>query len=88
MPLQSLISLGYNWKTLWVVKFFRCRCARALLSPRTKHIGVRYHRVRGEVERGAIDARYVPTQDNPADMFTKSLPKVSFVKFREKIGLM
>ena len=57
------------------------------MSPRTKHIGVRYHRVRGEVERGAIHPRFVPTQDNPADMFTKSLPKASFVKFREKIGV-
>jgi hypothetical protein len=58
------------------------------VSPRTKHIGVRYHRVRGEVERGAIDARFVPTQDNPADMFTKNLPKSSFVKFRVKIGVV
>jgi hypothetical protein len=58
------------------------------ISPRTKHIGVRYHRVRGEVERGAIDARYVSSQDNPADTFTKNLPKSSFVKFREMIGLM
>lgn len=57
------------------------------ISPRTKHIGVRYHRVRGEVERGVIDARYVSTQDNPADMFTKNLPKAPFAKFREMIGL-
>jgi hypothetical protein len=58
------------------------------ISPRTKHIGVRYHRVRGEVERGAIDARYVSTHENPADMFTKNLPKGPFVTFREKIGLV
>ena len=58
------------------------------ISPRTKHIGVRYHRVRGEVQRGAIDARFVSTQDNPADMFTKNLPKASFVKFREMIGVV
>ena len=58
------------------------------ISPRTKHIGVRYHRVRGEVECGAIDARFVSTQENPADMFIKNLPKASFVKFREKIGVV
>ena len=58
------------------------------ISPRTKHIGVRYHRVRGEVQRGAIDARFVSTQDNPADMFTKNLPKGPFVKFREMIGVI
>jgi hypothetical protein len=69
------------------------------VSARTKHIGVstpsffsgnggkRYHRVRGEVERGAIDARYVATSENPADMFTKGLAKAAFQKFRAMIGI-
>jgi hypothetical protein len=57
------------------------------VSPRTKHIGVRYHRVRGEVERGAIDASYVATSENPADKFTKGLAKAAFQKFRAMIGI-
>jgi hypothetical protein len=57
------------------------------ISPRTKHIAVRYHRVRNEVENGAIEPRYVATSDNIADFFTKALPKVPFVKLRALAGL-
>lgn len=57
------------------------------ISPRTKHIGVRYHRVRGEVVKGNINPQYIHTSENVADMFTKILPKASFVKFREMAGM-
>jgi hypothetical protein len=57
------------------------------ISPRTKHIGVRYHRVRDEVERGFIVPHYINTVDNVADVFPKSLPKPSFQKFREMLGM-
>jgi len=57
------------------------------ISPRTKHIGVRYHRVRGEVLKGNINPQYIHTSENVADMFTKILPKASFVKFREMAGM-
>jgi hypothetical protein len=57
------------------------------ISPRTKHIAVRYHRVRNEVENGAIEPKYVATSDNIADFFTKALPKVPFTKLRALAGL-
>jgi hypothetical protein len=57
------------------------------ISPRTKHIGVRFHRVRGEVVKGNINPQYIHTSENVADMFTKILPKASFVKFREMSGM-
>jgi hypothetical protein len=57
------------------------------ISPRTKHIGVRYHRMRGEVVKGNIDPQYIHTSENIADMFTKTLPKALFVKFREMSGM-
>lgn len=57
------------------------------ITPRTKHIDVRYHRVRDEVERGFIVPHYVSTVDNVADVFTKSLGKPSFQKFREMLGM-
>jgi hypothetical protein len=58
------------------------------ISPRTKHIGVRFHRIRGEVERGAINPTHVPTEPNIADLFTKSLGKFLFEKFRALLGLV
>jgi hypothetical protein len=52
------------------------------ISSRTKHIVVRYHSVRDEVENGAIEPRYVATSENIADFFTKVLTKVTFAKLR------
>ena len=44
---------------------------------RTKHIDVRYHFIRQQTE---IDYEYVETQNNLADIFTKSLSKVNHNK--------
>ena len=57
------------------------------ISTRTKHIAVRYHRVRDEVEEGAIIPKYVGTAENIADMFTKVLAKAPFTKLRAQAGL-
>jgi hypothetical protein len=57
------------------------------MDTRTKHIAVRYHRVRNEVENGAIEPKYVATSDNIADFFTKALPKAPFTKLRALAGL-
>ena len=40
---------------------------------RTKHIEVHYHYVREKVLVGDIDLVYVSTQEQVADIFTKSL---------------
>jgi hypothetical protein len=56
-------------------------------SQRTKHIDVRYHRIRDEVQLGRIAPFYVPTAENPADAFTKALAKPAFHKFMEAIGM-
>ena len=54
---------------------------------RTKHIDVRYHYVRDLLEQKRIDTIWVPTDDNPADMFTKNLGHIKFEKFRSMLGL-
>jgi len=40
---------------------------------RSKHIDIRYHFIRDEVEKGNVNLFYVPTQQNPADIFTKAV---------------
>jgi hypothetical protein len=57
------------------------------ISSRTKHIAVRYHRVRDEVENGAIEPKYVATSENIAEFFTKVLSKVIFAKLRAMAGI-
>ena len=48
---------------------------------RTKHIGVRYHNVRECVEEKKVELFYIEGSENPADMFTKNLGHVKFLKF-------
>ena len=54
---------------------------------RTKHIDVRYHFIREAVEDGKLSVIYIPTDDNPADIFTKPLAKAKLRQFVEMLGL-
>ena len=54
---------------------------------RTKHIDVRYHFVRQLQEDGIIDAVYVPSREQKADLFTKPLPKPEFERMRSALGV-
>ena len=48
---------------------------------RSKHIDVKYHFTRHEIQNGTLSLVYIQTAYNMADMFTKALPKVKFQKF-------
>jgi hypothetical protein len=54
---------------------------------RTKHIDIHFHFIRQTVSSGNISLKYCPTADMIADIFTKSLAHVKFIKFRELLGL-
>jgi len=54
---------------------------------RTKHIDIRYHAVRDYIEEEKVELFYIAGTDNPADMFTKNLPRTLIEKFRAKLGL-
>jgi transposase InsO family protein len=45
---------------------------------RTKHIDIRYHRIREFILDGTIALFYVKSEDNPADIFTKSVSISTF----------
>ena len=47
----------------------------AMFHARTKHIDVRYHFIRQVLEDGLVTLTKIKTQDNPADVLTKSLAK-------------
>jgi hypothetical protein len=55
---------------------------------RTKHIDLRYHFIREAVEDGNINVKYVPTDDNVADIFTKALPRPKFERMVKLLGLI
>ncbi|GJS75068.1 retrovirus-related pol polyprotein from transposon TNT 1-94 [Tanacetum coccineum] len=45
---------------------------------KTKHIDIRYHFIKEHVERGTVEIYFVGTEYQPADLFTKALPKERF----------
>ncbi len=57
-------------------------------SDRTKHIDVRHHFIREKVAEKKIEVKYIPTVDQIADIFTKSLRRVQHQKFTRELGLV
>ena len=52
---------------------------------RTKHIDVRHHFLREHVNQGTIKILPVSTKEQLADVMTKVLGKVTFLRFRDYI---
>jgi hypothetical protein len=57
----------------------------ALVSEKTKHIGMKWHFLKGHVEQGTIKLRYLPTNQMEANMFTKPLPGPALTRHRNAI---
>jgi hypothetical protein len=58
-----------------------------VLHSKTKHIEVRYHFLRDNVEKGKITLIHVPTHDQLADIFTKPLDQATFTHLRGELGV-
>ncbi|KAJ8499382.1 hypothetical protein OPV22_009934 [Ensete ventricosum] len=54
---------------------------------RTKHIEIRYHFIRDLVADGAITMKYCGTDEQVADILTKSLPVKKHIYFMSQIGV-
>jgi hypothetical protein len=54
---------------------------------RAKHIDTRYYYVKEKVQDGTIRLYHVPSEDNPADLFTKSFRPDRHVKLMRLCGL-
>ena len=46
-----------------------------------KHMHRAYHWIRDHVEQRQITVSHIPGNDNPANIFTKSLGRIKFMKF-------
>lgn len=55
------------------------------MSPRTKHIAVKYHWFKEHLVEGEIEMRPIDTKLQKADIFTKGLPKLDFERKRNMI---
>jgi len=59
-----------------------------VLHDRSKHIEIKYHYIRDMVEKGAMKLQYVATDEQTADVLTKSFPRVKLEYFRDKLGVV
>jgi hypothetical protein len=60
----------------------------ATFHGRTKHIDVHFHFIRQTINSGHIAMQYCSTDDMIADIFTKSLARVKYEKFRTLLGVI
>nr|GEY41782.1 copia protein [Tanacetum cinerariifolium] len=62
-------------------------CCNNVQHSRSKHINVRYHFIKEQVENGIVELYFVWIEYQLADIFTKPLPKERFNFLIEKLGI-
>lgn len=58
-----------------------------MFHKRTKHIAIRVHNVRQQVEEGNVTVRHLGTESMIADILTKALGRTKHEKFTSELGL-
>jgi len=53
----------------------------------TKHIDIRYYYICECIEDGKVSVYFVPGNENLADMFTKNLGTMDFLRFRKHLWI-
>ena len=54
---------------------------------RAKHIEIKYHFIREQVQKGSVELKYCPTKKMIADILTKGLPQDQFKRLRDMAGV-
>ena len=49
-------------------------CVKPVFHERSKHIDIRYFKIREDLKSEKLKLDYIPTSENIADLFTKFLP--------------
>ena len=55
---------------------------------KTKHIDIRYHFLKDNVEKGIIEIFFVKSELQFADFFTKALDETTFNFLKSKLGML
>ena len=55
---------------------------------KSKHIEIRYFYIRDMVQKGAIKIQYVSTDEQFDDVLTKTLSRVKFEYFHDKLAIV
>ncbi|GKE96630.1 hypothetical protein Tco_1581485 [Tanacetum coccineum] len=62
-------------------------CCNNVQHSRAKHIDIRYHFIKEQVENGIVELYFVRTEYQLADIFTKPLPRERFNFLINKLGM-
>ena len=86
MLLRDLHVFLHDIPTLWCDNISAMSMAsNPLFHARTKHIEIDYHFVREKVTKKDLAVAFVPTDEQIADIFTKSLSSSRFQTLRHKL---
>lgn len=82
----------YGFKVERLTIFYDNTCAiniskNLVQHSRTKHIDIRFHFIREQVEQNALTLEYVETAKQVADIVTKSLDSIRFDSLRKSLGV-
>nr|GEW70340.1 hypothetical protein [Tanacetum cinerariifolium] len=89
---RSAQFLGYGFQFNKIPIYCDNKSAIALSSnsvqhSRAKHINVRYHFIKEQIENGIVELYFVRTEYQLADIFTKPFPRERFNFLIKKIGI-
>ena len=59
-----------------------------MFHDKSTHIEIKYHYVRDMVQRGAVKLQYVAMDELIANVLTKTLARVKFEYFKEKLSVL
>nr|GEY64144.1 retrovirus-related Pol polyprotein from transposon TNT 1-94 [Tanacetum cinerariifolium] len=62
-------------------------CFNNVQYSRSKHIDIRQHFIREQVEKGVVELYFMTTDYQPADIFTKALPRERFEFLLSRLGM-
>jgi hypothetical protein len=66
----------------------KCLASNLIFYGRMKHVEVDYHLVRDRVVKKLLQVRFISTDDQVADGFTKALPQKRLLEFQRNLNLI
>ncbi|GJW03585.1 retrovirus-related pol polyprotein from transposon TNT 1-94 [Tanacetum coccineum] len=87
MLLRFLLSQEFSKGDVDPTLFSRKEGKDVLLHSRSKHINVRYHFIKEQVENGVAKLYFIKTEYQLADIFTKALAREIFEFLISRLGM-
>ncbi|GKF30521.1 hypothetical protein Tco_0100319, partial [Tanacetum coccineum] len=88
--LKALTDYGFQFNKIPLYydnKSAIALCYNNVQHSKAKHINVRYHFIKEQVENGIVELYFVQTEYQLADIFTKPLPRERFNFLIKKLGM-